>query len=281
MLVFPPVRIASLSLLVALLGVATACEKTKTDEPSPATTTLAENGSDSADLESHVSALVASLTLSTPATAFDQPARAVQWARATNNFFLPGDCLVTEINGTTVTHQFNGCAGPWGLLRLRGKVTVTYSTTVIGTQQALVLDITGDALSIQKATADFHAKATVSADGANRLMGYEAQLSGRTMRDRAVSRTVAWQLGWRLGEQCLRFDGTAEGTVDGSGIKTTVDNYQRCRGACPSAGGIIQIERTAGAKEKLRIEFNGGQSATVKGTNVRETDIKLACGLGG
>lgn len=270
--------VVSLACLVAV----TACRKNKPDDSTPASTSLAEDGTDSSDIESTASALTATTTLATGANAFDQPVRAALAAKiSTKSFFLPADCVTSEIDANdpaTVVHQFKACTGPWGLVRVTGKLTVHYAATTFEGNPALQLEVTGDALQIRRATADFHATAIVSAKDAARTMVYKSQLSGTTQRGKALERTVDWRESWKVGEQCLSVDGTADGTIGDREIKTTIASYQRCRGECPAAGGKITVENFK-TNEKVVIEYTGEATAHVSQNDQPAQDVTLACGV--
>jgi hypothetical protein len=271
---------AAIALVAVLVG---GCRKPK-EEPStsPSTTSLTEDllqdGTDVSDVESHASALTASLTLSI--NNFDAPLRAALSLDAAKNFFLPARCVTTTIDEatSTATHTFDACTGPWGLARVSGTVTVTYAPTTIDGKPGVDIQVTTDNLTFGRATAEYSAHATLSADGANRLMNYSAQLVGKTARDREFSRQTSWRLGWTIGEACLRLDGTSEGEVNKRGVKTTVENYERCRAACPAAGGAITIESLK-TGDSYRIDFNGGPVATLTLPKGDTINLKLACGL--
>lgn len=268
------------NLTFVLLVLIAGCNDTKKDDGVPTLESLAEDGTDANELESHASALTASTTLAT--SAFDQPIRAAAAGEVgTKKFFFPAGCVTSEVDRaepSTLRHVFDECSGPWGLLKVSGKVTVKYSATTQNGEPALKLEVTGDALKIRRSTADFHATAIVGGKDANRKMTYVAELSGTTARGRPLSRNVNWIERWRVGEQCLTLDGTTEGTVGTRGIKTTIERFQRCKNACPAAGGVITVENTSTAAS-LRIEFNGGPSVTVKSSEGAEKDITLACAL--
>src|SRR5688572_21855308 len=131
---------------VVVLGVATlsvaGCRKPKDPSTEVTTESLALDGSEASEIESHVSSLTAAVTLSAPS--FAEPARAAAASTSTKNFFVAAECVTTEVKDTVATHTFRGCAGPWGLLRLSGKVTVSYSATTVDGMPALALEVTGD-----------------------------------------------------------------------------------------------------------------------------------------
>jgi hypothetical protein len=174
-----------------------------------------------------------------------------------------------------VTYAFDGCTGPWGLLRLTGTVIARYSQTASG----LMVEVTADDMRANRATVDYRATATIRGDAAgNRTMVWKGQLGGSTARGRAFQRTTDWTVRWTLGNSCIALDGQAEGNLTGRPIRTKVEDFHRCRGECPQRGGVVTVTNTATGKE-LRIEFEGGNRATFIGANGRETSIVLACGL--
>lgn len=265
-------------LVAACAFVGTACgghhDEVTVDESSA----LAEDGSDASEIESQTSALSATFTL--PSSDLSDSAMVVTAASKTQGFFAPAGCLVTTVDAptSTVTHEFKGCTGPWGLLRVKGTVRVTYSSVMVDGQTALKLDVTGTALTLNRATVDYHATATVTSSGLARTMKYASQLDGTTARARPISRTTDWTVGWSVGEPCLAVDGTAEGNITGRPLKTTVKSYRRCRGGCPEKDGEIDVanERTGNS---ISIRYNGGNSATFTGIHGNTTDFVLACGI--
>jgi hypothetical protein len=268
------------ALTFASRALRTACRQSKDDGSGPTTASLAEDGSDANEIESHASALTASTTLAT--MAFDEPLRAATVSAAsTKNFFFPAGCATSEVDRadpSTVIHTFDGCTGPWGLVRVSGKITVTYSATTLDGAPALMLEVTGDDVRIRKSTADFHAKAVLGGSGANRTMTYSAELSGTTARGHTTARTVDWTAKWRVGEQCLTLDGTTKGSIADRSIRTTIRDFQRCKSECPAAGGRITIENE-NTRASVALEFDGSATAKVRSSDGTTASIALACGL--
>lgn len=258
--------------------VGTACGGHHDEVTADESSALAEDGSDASEIESQTSALSATFTL--PSSDLSDSAMVVTAALKTQGFFAPAGCLVTTVDAptSTVTHEFKGCTGPWGLLRVKGTVRVTYSSVMVDGQTALKLEVTGTALTLNRATVDYHATATVTSSGLARTMKYASQLDGTTARARPISRTTDWTVGWSVGEPCLAVDGSAEGNITGRPVKTTVKSYRRCRGGCPEKDGEIGVanERTGNS---ISIRYNGGNSATFTGIHGNTTDFVLACGI--
>jgi hypothetical protein len=240
-------------------------------------TALAEDATDASEAESHAAALSATFTL--PSTDLTS-GMLVTDASKTQGFFAPTGCLVTTVDtpSATVTHEFKNCAGPWGLLRVNGIVRVTYASMTVDGQSALKLEVTGTGLTLNRATLDYHATAVVFVSGLARRMKYASQLDGKTARGRTLSRTTDWTVAWSVGAACLVVEGSAEGTITGRPLKTTVRGYRRCRGGCPEKGGEIDVlnEKTGAS---ISIHYNGGSSATLTGVHGNPMDFVLACGI--
>jgi hypothetical protein len=208
---------------------------------------------------------------------------AVATATATGGFFLPAGCL-TEINDvatSTATFTYADCTGPYGLVHLTGTVTVAYSST--GAND-LTLNLSATNFQINKATlTSFTATAAITATGATRDMTWNASMSGVTGRGRDFTRTTSKNLTWTVGgaTECVAIDGTAEGTVTGAHLKTTITSYQRCKDACPQAGSEIQIDDVDNGNS-VDIKYQGGPQASVTEDRKNRTEtvtIELACGL--
>lgn len=240
---------------------------------------LAEEGTDANDVESQSATLTAAFTLGTGD--FTHPEASVTAASSVAGFFEPQSCVTTETDAVNlhVKYTLSGCTGPWGLVKITGVVDVTYASVDGG----LSLDVTASGIQFNAeqphhASADLHATATVTADGSAREMTWNATLTGTTARSNAFSRTANWDTKWRVGGTCISLDGSAEGTVDDRTLKTEVDNYQRCLGSCPAAGGKITIESEKDG-EQVSLLFDGANEATFTGVNGQQTKITLACGL--
>ncbi|MBX3189454.1 MAG: hypothetical protein KF819_20690 [Labilithrix sp.] len=174
-------------------------------------------------------------------------------------FFFPKGCLdvAHDAAAQTVTYRFNDCAGPNGLFRVRGEIEARYSTA----PGKLILNLDGNALTLNNATLDWSATAEITAAGAAREMRWKGQLSGSTARGHALSRTNEKVVSWRFGEPCFAVSGVSQGEVRGRSLQTEITDFRRCRRGCPEAGGKIAITN-AQSGAKVEITFDGTNRAT-------------------
>jgi hypothetical protein len=192
--------------------------------------------------------------------------------------YMPRDCLtVTPGAGATPTegtakYEFNGCYGPAGLANIKGIVDVTYKATL----NHLTLDLVATDLHVNRATVDWTAHAEIDAAGADRTMTWKASISGTTARGREISRTNDKVIDWTVGEPCVGIDGVSQGNLSGRNVKTEVNDFRRCRGSCPEAGGSIVVTNLD-KNVSIEIKYDGTNQATLV-TPRGETKITLLCG---
>ncbi|MBX3262773.1 MAG: hypothetical protein KIS78_06750 [Labilithrix sp.] len=242
---------------------------------------VVEDGSDSVAAETDAQLLTASLVSSAPGTlglasapleGGDLEARGLgDGARA---IYFPRGCLdvVDDATAKTATYTFDRCLGPNGLRAVSGVVTASYRVEA----DRLHLELRASGFSVNRATVDWTATAEITAGGADRTMSWRAELSGATARGRAFRRTNEHTIGWKLGEPCIRLDGTSEGEVGERRIRTQLENLRRCRRACPDPGGrIIVTDLATDARYELR--YDGTNQATFIGPRGNEVAVPLAC----
>ncbi len=193
----------------------------------------------------------------------------------------PAGCVTETATPGKVTYVYASCTGPWGLVHLTGTVDVTYSST--GPDQ-LTLKFSASNFQINGATlTTWTAEADITATGNQRTMVWNASLAGTTKSGRDFTRTNDKTISWNVGgaTTCVAINGTAEGTITGHHLKTTVDSYQRCTAACPQAGSEITILNEDNGKQ-VDVKYDGGDLATVTlSQNGKSASINLllACGI--
>ena len=270
---------------LALVLMAAACHKDKNDTPSTQTdddSTLGEDGSDTSSTETDsellVSSLVAPSTTSNGGLALSSTTADLSTAtvgEGAQAFFFPRGCLTTTSDEATamVTYKFDKCTGPNGLFRISGELVAHYTVA----DRQLTLDITGTGVTLNKATVDYHATAVITAPGPiARAMTWKATMSGTTARGRELTRTVDKTVTWRIGERCFTVNGTSEGDVGKRSLKTVIDSFTRCQGACPEAGGKITVTNTDKNKT-IEIDFDGTAQAKVTPPNGVSFSVPLFC----
>jgi len=242
-------------------------------EDAPAT--LGQDGADASEIETRTSSLTAAFTLAPMANPARDIASVVAAAAQAPAYFTPG-CMTASGDGANrLTFVLDGCTGPWGLARVSGTVVATYdvATAADGTT-TLSVDVSSDALHLDRATARYHATASVIANGLAREMKWTGDLDGTTARGRALARTATWDAKWNVGESCMTLGGSTSGEVGARGFSTTVSGYVRCKHECPRAGDVTVVERATG--RTIEIEYTGANEIVVRdGTTTY--DVTLAC----
>lgn len=270
-------------LLAALLAATLTfgCKK-KDSTPAPDDdTTLAQDGSDTSFVESDSQLLTTSLVGGSNSSLglADVGSSELHFdgiGDGAKALFFPRGCLtVTDDSANSIaTYEFNGCSSLIGLAKIKGEVKVHY--TFDATKNTLTLDLTGSNLTVNRATVDWHATATITANGSARSLHWVAQLSGTTARGRDFSRTNDKTVAWTVGDKCFTLNGTAEGRIKDRDVKTDIKNYRRCGAACPEADGSITITNVmTGASVSLT--FDGTANATLTTSKGASTSIPLTC----
>jgi hypothetical protein len=268
------------AILAATFGIG--CRKSSSSTTTDDTSTLAQDGTDTSFAESDSellssslvgSSATGSLTLADADVLDNGDLQTDNIGDGAKGFFFPRGCLtvVNDSVGQVATYDFNGCTGPFGLLRITGNLKATYSSTA----NSLTLDLVGTNLTVNRANVDWHAHAVITSSGTSRTMTWSAQLSGTTARSRQFTRTNTKTVTWKVGERCFTLNGTSDGDVTGREIKTEIVNYSRCAAACPEAGGEITITNVK-TGTKLEITYDGSNTATFTGPQ-GTASIPLIC----
>lgn len=270
------------ALLLAIMSAACKKDGDDDDDTGNDVSALAEDGAESAAAETDAEVITSSLIsatatggslslASTEVTGGDLGTRGVgDGAKA---LYFPRNCLTVTSDepNKTVRYSFADCAGPNGILRIRGAITATYETS----PGKLVLNLVGTDLRVNRAVIDWSATAEITAVDGAREMRWKGQLEGTTPRGKTFSRTNDKVIKWRFGERCFALAGTSDGKVRDKTIHTEIADFKRCQGSCPEAGGRITVTNQD-SKLKLEIKFDGTNRASIespKGTAV----LALAC----
>ena len=242
-------------------------------------TTVAEDGADAnnADTDAQLlgSSLVASSATSSVGLASVSPSdlTTADVGSDIHALFLPRACAVaTATSATEATYTFTKCLGPNGLLGVSGTVVVDYTATA----DSLTLSLTFKTMTLNGATFDGSAKATVTADGAKRSMTWSGAINGKTANEKTFDHTSNSTVAWTVGDKCFALSGTSDGKVNAREIRTEIDDYSRCGRGCPEAGGKIVVTNVAKNKS-YAIDFDGTATATYTSPNGRQTAIPLIC----
>jgi hypothetical protein len=277
-------------LLLLVGGLALACkQKDKDDdndnvgEEGDDDVASVEDGSDTAAVESDSQLVTSSLVSGSPGSiglasaglsGADLGTRA--FGDNTVAIYFPRGCLkvANDPATSTATYTFNRCMGPNGLRGVTGEVKARYRSNGSG---HLHLDLSANDLIVNRASIDWSASADITESNADRTMTWNAQLFGTTARGRTLDRTNSHTISWKLGEACFSLDGTSNGSVNNREVRTEVQDFRRCRRACPDAGGKIVITNVTKNK-RFELRYDGSNQATFVDPKGREASIPLLCG---
>ena len=191
-------------------------------------------------------------------------------------FFQPAGCVQVTVDKVKeqASYVFTNCTGPLGLVELNGTVDANWQVAA----GKLTINFSAQGFKINRATIDsWTATAVVTANGNDRTLTWNAQLSGRTGSGRAFQRTNQKTLDWTVGVACLGVSGQSSGNILGAHLQTTIVSYQRCADSCPQSGSEIQVKNLDNG-DSIDIKYLGGPSADLT-LNGRTEHIGLACGL--
>lgn len=223
----------------------------------------------------------AELVLEETATAEDGSARCADLTpeqladRAAQNAskrFSPASCVTATANGATVTYVLDHCTGPRGRAEVTGTMNVVFSEK----NGDITVTANGKGLKLRRGTIDLDATATcqLQADG-KRLWTAASTSTGTTLRGDAISHQGNWTLLVDRATKCAELDGAWSHTAGARQRTTTITDLERCAGACPAAGGSIQLSGTRGT---LDVQFDGSAVATWSHSNGSTGTRPLACG---
>ncbi len=189
-------------------------------------------------------------------------------------FYQPAGCLTVTHDDVakTIAYAFNGCSGKLGLLEITGTVVADYAQS---TATELRVLFTADKLKINRAVIDWSASANITANGDSRNMVWSGKVHGVTGSGRALERTNTKTISWTKGTQCITVNGQSQGNLSGRELTTVVENFKRCEGECPEAGGKITVSGPNGSLAIVVLE--GGRARVTVGA--RSAEFRLPCSL--
>jgi hypothetical protein len=189
----------------------------------------------------------------------DAPAAAAAAKTNPGVFFQPAGCLTSTVAGNVVTHVFNDCTGPDGLVHLTGTVTSTWSKIPNGVE--VVHQTTG--FHIDGATVDH----TVTIDYTRAAGVYtktrHGTSSGTTAKGRAIAHQADYVTTYDPTSRCLTRNGASQTTIGGAQLSRTIEGYVRCGiglGGCPKGGKYV-LKRNA---RSIELDFPGGALVDIK-----------------
>ncbi|MBL8603265.1 MAG: hypothetical protein JNK72_15175 [Myxococcales bacterium] len=253
---------ATLLTLAAALALS-ACGNGSLDDDDVSTSAEAIEGTSDTNALMAVSAEAAATTMAPEGAAV----ASAQSARAQ---FSPAGCVVATQQGATVNYTFNNCTGPYGLVNLSGTASATFSNR---TPTGWTVTLTGSLMANQ-AQLRPNATAQISYANGTRTANVTLMGSGTSRRGVAYQNTGSYTSTWD--GSCFGLNGSLTANANGASVSIAVNNYRRCRGQCPEAGGSIALSNSNG--DALSIAYSGSATAQVTGGRGVTRSVRLYCG---
>ena len=233
---------------------------------------VAEDADESASVTSTESALTAELSdeVAQPMSATTEQLAADATVRVPKAF-LPSSCVVAVQAGPKVTYTLTNCTGPFGLVTVSGTLVATYSRTNSGAVQAV---ITGTGLKANKSTIDVNATVIATKSGSTKSADVTSSASGTGPRGIALSRDGQYTVTYDSETSCATVNGSWKTDVGSRSSSTTVTNYARCKGACPTSGTIVH---DTPRNTSVTVTYSGAETAAWSTSAGRSGTVNLAC----
>jgi hypothetical protein len=182
--------------------------------------------------------------------------------------FLPEGCARAQRDGAELGYQLSGCIGPIGHV-IDGAIRATFTEH----EDEIGFDLASDDLSIDGREVEFILDGVYRAGASDGSVLYTSgqRLAGAPDALRA---SFEAQLGWTSGGACLTRTAIGQLAAGDLTWAAAVDGYERCAGACPSAG-TLTVSDPSGASV---LTFDGSSAATLHRQDGNLESVALDCG---
>jgi hypothetical protein len=185
--------------------------------------------------------------------------------------FTPQGCITSVRAGAKVTFTVVNCTGPYGLVNVSGTVVATYSRTSTGAAQVVV---TATGLTANTLTLDVNATAISTQVGSIKTANVTSASSGTGPRGITLTRDGTYTVTYDSATACITVNGAWQTDVGARTATTTVSNFARCKGACPTSGTLVH-ETVRG--NTLTLTYSGGATAAWSTATGRSGSLNLIC----
>jgi hypothetical protein len=201
-----------------------------------------------------------------PLQAVDLDAAAQGIAQASGTYYTPAGCAVATVNQHTVNIVYTDCVGPLGT----GSITGNVSVALTENQGALVLTATSSDLTIDGSTFVLDFQATATRTGNQRSV---AVVSRSRDPSRLDERDATYTLTWEQGSGCVTANGTSSSTLGDLRSTSTLTDFTKCRGQCPSSGTVTLVS----ARGNFTTQFDGSSFVEVQGPRGNPRRYEVNC----
>lgn len=200
------------------------------------------------------------------AQVIDLNAAAAAIASRSSTYFTPAGCAVVTASGSTVSYTFDNCEGSFGLTSVSGVVKLELSES----NGQLAFTATSSDLNVGGEPFILDMNGTATSSGTQRTVTVTSH--GRAP-NRVDSRDVQLTMTWEQGSGCVTLNGSGSSTRGDMTTTSTITDYNRCEGQCPSSGKVT-VDSQDGI---FTTEFNGSNTAVVRAPNGDTKDYELQC----
>jgi len=199
----------------------------------------------------------------------DNPAPRV--ADAVSRYYQPRACvsLLTGLN--TITYNFSACSGPLGIVRVKGRVVVTYAPA----GDATAITVASSSLFANDATVNLNVKATYDhQDPLVRRLTIADNSTGRGGYNNTVSQVGNGIMTWRAGEVCASYDANGTMQIGNRRMDQVFDNNQFCPNVCP----VGRLLLTNVQNSTFEVRMDGSNTALWHDNAGTAGTVAIVCG---
>lgn len=193
----------------------------------------------------------------------------------------PEGCAKKTRAGAVVTLEMTGCTGPFGKVEITGSLVATFTNPSADLVQVEI--VASEGTTANGRAFSYAATGDVRFDGDRRFVTYRGSSSGTTKRGRDFATTTDIAIVADVETHCAKLSGASKGKVARHEIDLTLEGFEGCRDACPSAGTArARVDGPLVANATVEVVFDGSSTAKVKvergeGRRTSHLDVALDC----
>jgi|RhiMethySRZTD1v2_1073278.scaffolds.fasta_scaffold10470_10 hypothetical protein len=191
-------------------------------------------------------------------------------AAGLRNYFTPSGCITATSAQAVVNVNLNNCTGPLGMRNVSGNFATTFSRV----QNGLAMNVKATNVTINNRTAQWELNGTATRSGNNFSLGVTSNGTLTGTNALAIGRNAQATINWTKGSGCVAVDGQDTLTANGATFNGRLSGYQRCTGACPTAGTLF----LDGPDQDITVTFNGTSTPPASSTTGATSELQLTCG---
>ncbi|MBX3258267.1 MAG: hypothetical protein KF782_01000 [Labilithrix sp.] len=193
----------------------------------------------------------------------------------------PEGCAKKTRAGEVVTLEMTRCTGPFGKVEITGSLVATFSNP---SADVVHVDIAASEGTTANGEAfSYAATGELRFDGDRRFVTYHGSSSGTTKRGRDFATATDVSIVADVTTRCATMSGTSKGNVARYDLDLTLEGFEGCGDACPSAGTArARVDGPLVQNASVEVVFDGSATAKVKvergeGRRTSNVDVAIDC----